>query len=149
VQESEAISRQTIRTQALEIERLKALITGDSGPNESGSDNEIPRAKKAKTSETAKSSDKESALVKDAMQAGKKFTVCNLLWTTPGAIRYLVHLSNHKSEDLTESDDDSDETTKDQAQLIYHSLSAHLRPYVKTSWFRTRVRHLLSSVTLS
>lgn len=146
MQESEAIGRQTIRTQALEIEKLKALITGDSGPNESGSDDEIPRAKKAKTKSSSQES--ESALVKDAMQAGKKFTVCHLLWMNPGAFRYLAHLSDRKSEDLTESDDDLDETTKDQAQLIYHSSSAHLRPYMKTSWFRTRVRHLLSSVTL-
>lgn len=123
----------------MEIEKLKALLTRSQGTNESvDSDDEIPQAKKAKIASLA-------ALAKDAMQAGKKFTVCNSLWTDPGAIRHLALLRNKESEDLglTESDDDEGQI-KEQAQMIYQSLPTHLRTYVKEAWFRTRVSYLFN-----
>lgn len=138
-QDTETVHRQTIRQQTLEIEKLKAQVTGDE-PEADGTDN--PRsAKKAKSS--SQSADIKQ-LRKDALQAGKRYAVCNSLWMNPGAIRYLALLKGDNADDELEEPGDPDESDEDnemkeQAQGIYHSLPAHLRPHVEKPWFKERV----------
>jgi hypothetical protein len=133
VQESEAQQRQVIREQALTIEKLK----GDTGTSPEDSNDEQSPHKKKKYNTTSS----DDPLRKDALQAGKLFAVQSALWTEPGAVRYMALLNSdgsygHQS-DESETDDDSQ--VRAQAELIYATLPAHLRPHVKQAWFGERV----------
>ena len=92
--------------------------------------------KKGKTN-----SDDHGALKSDALQAGKKYAICNVLWLDPGVIRQVGYIAKEGSEaELS----DGAEDLKKRAQDILSSLPAPLRPHVGTRWFRERVRSIHS-----
>jgi hypothetical protein len=98
-----------------------------------GSEDEDHISKKGK-----RGNDDHGALKTDALQAGKRYAVCNMLWIDPASIRYLASISKNSSE--TESLSDGPEEVNKEAQSIMKSLPAPLHRYVSTKWFRERVR---------
>jgi hypothetical protein len=98
-----------------------------------GSEDEDHISKKGK-----RGNDDYGALKTDALQAGKRYAVCDLLWIDPVSIQYLGSISKTSSE--TESLSDGLEDVNKEAQSILKSLPAPLRPHVGTKWFRERVR---------
>jgi hypothetical protein len=134
------LQRQIIHEQALQIEQLKAHA--HEPDNSSDSDGQNPPKKKKLVAD--QHSNGTSALRKDALQAGKRFAVCDILWPDPAAIRYVaIHNQGSESEPHEATESDEDEEVKVQAARIFRSLPANLRPYVKEAWFRERVSHLL------
>jgi hypothetical protein len=135
-QEKVAKQREQLKAQRLEIESLRTQSARnkhgrvDSSESENDSDENI--AKKVKSSK-----DDTGALQTDALQAGKRFAVCNMLWIPPGAIQYLPLIAHPSGDD--EEPESEDEQTVEAAQAIYNSLANPLRRYVGIKWFRTRV----------
>ena len=102
-------------------------------PNEHlDSDESETIMKKRKTS-----NDDFGGLRTDALQAGKRFAVCNNLWVDPTVVSHLVTLTDSG----TDAEPASDEPTelREQAEAIFRSLPTSLRPHVGTRWFRKRV----------
>jgi hypothetical protein len=99
------------------------------------SDDEIIKKK------TKSKNDDTGALQTDALQAGKRFAVCDRLWVSPGAIQYLPLVANPSSED--DEPESVDEQQMDVARAIFNSLAVPLRNYVGAKWFRARVSNLI------
>jgi hypothetical protein len=124
-----------------ELEQVRGATTNHHATNpDSDTDDGEHVTKKGKTS-----SDDHGALKSDALQAGKKYAVCNLLWLDPGVIRHVKHIAMEGS-DMELSDEPED--LKEQAQNILKTLPAPLRPHVGTKWFRERVRSIHNIVYL-
>lgn len=128
LQQNEATQRDLIREQKHEIARLAGDPASDPEPESEAS----PKKKKRIGGDDRTG--------KDALQAGKYFAVANMLWVSPGVLRYLTLLQGDP-EDLGggEEDDDDDGALREEAEQIYRALSAPLRPYVGEGWFRERV----------
>lgn len=127
-----ADQREQLKHLSQENERLKAQQNNE----DTSSDEEGPKKKK-RTGDIG-------ALKTDALQAGKKFTVCDKLWLKPGTLGYISLLADSREdEDLSNVDDDDDDDesaeAKAEAEVLFKALPAQLRPYVGTGWFRERV----------
>ena len=60
----------------------------------------------------------------DALQAGKRFAVCNMLWIPPGAIQHLPLLADPPSDD--EALEFADNQQIKASRITFESLSAPL-----------------------
>jgi len=116
-----------------QIKNHKHAREGSSDSNDS--DDEIIKKK------TKSRDDNTGALQMDALQAGKRFVVCDKLWVSPGAIQYLPLVANPHSED--DEPESADEQQMDVAHAIFNSLAVPLRSYVGAKWFRARVSNLI------
>lgn len=133
-----ADQRQQLKEQAIEIEKLKAeqaLTTESHGCEDRG------------PSKKLKHDSRDLGSIRtDALRAGKRLAICDLLWIEPMALSYLAVQENDKVPDeLAELEGDHEnseelEKAKRQAQLMYEKLPAQLREHVSTDWFRERVR---------
>lgn len=133
MQKNEAHQRQTIRDQALTIEKLKG--SADSDDSSANGEQSHPKKKKKSRPQT-----RDDALRKDTLQAGKRFAVQCALWTDPGAVRYVALLNKDGPDNRQSDESEDDDELRAQAELIYETLPAHLRPHVEEGWFRERVR---------
>jgi hypothetical protein len=102
------------------------------------SDSDSSGDNEAVTKKGKRGNDDHGALKTDALQAGKRYAVCDELWIDPAAIRHIVYVSKSGSD--TELLSDGPEEVKEQAKSILKSLPAALRPHIGTRWFRERVR---------
>lgn len=133
-----ADQRQQLKEQAIEIEKLKAeqaLTTESHGCEDRG------------PSKKLKHDSRDLGSIRtDALRAGKRLAICDLLWIEPMALSYLAVQENDKvPNELAELEGDHEnseelEKAKRQAQLMYEKLPAQLREYVSTDWFWERVR---------
>ena len=110
----------------------------DADPSDKSSDDkEQNQHKKKKKSDQNNS---HNLLCKDALQAGKWFTVQHALWTNPATVRYVALLKKDRSTDNQLDELEDGDEMRVQAVLIYETLPAHLRPHVEEGWFTERVR---------
>lgn len=124
----------------MEIEKLKADCRQDSATNSNKDREDGGPSKKVKRSSTDQGSVKT-----DALRAGKRLAICDLLWIEPMALSYVaVQGGNEAADELAELEDDEEneeelERARTQAQLIYEKLPVQLRDHVGTRWFQQRV----------
>jgi hypothetical protein len=80
------------------------------------------------------------SLKTNALQAGKKYAICNLLWLDPAAIWHIAYITKASSEMelLLDGPDD----LKEQAQDILRSLPVPLHPHIDTRWFKEQVHRI-------
>ena len=130
--------QQQLKEQVIEIEKLKAeqaLTTESHGCEDRG------------PSKKLKHDSRDLGSIRtDALWAGKQLAICDLLWIEPMAMSYLAVQENDKvPNELAELKGDHEnleelEKAKQQAQLMYKKLLAHLWEHVSTDWFQERVR---------
>ena len=133
-----AEQREQLKAQRVEIESLRGAAkhgraSADDSDDESTGDEHLTKKKKSSKHDSG-------ALKTDALQAGKRFAVCNMLWIPPGAIQHLPLIADPPSDD--EALDSADEQQMKASRIIFESLSAPLRPCVSTKWFRNRVSNI-------
>ena len=107
-------------------------------PSDKSSDDEEQNQRKKKKKSDQKNS--HNLLRKDALQAGKWFTVQHALWTDPATVRYVALLKKDRPTDNQLDELEDGDEMRVQAVLIYKTLPAHLHPHVEEGWFTERVR---------
>ena len=131
-----AEQHEQLKAQRVELEALRTQAKNHKHAREGSSDSDDTNGEIIKK-KTKSRNDDTGALQTDALQAGKRFAVCDRLWVPPGAIQYLPLIANPPNED--DEPESADEQQTDVAHAIFNSLAAPLRSYVGAKWFRTRV----------
>lgn len=73
----------------------------------------------------------------DALQAGKKFAICVVLWMNPETLHYVNLLC--EDTEATFLTDDVNQDAMDEAREIVNLLPVSLKLYTRKRWFRERV----------